>query len=356
MANWVTGSTDTGTDLNTRAIMRNSVLLVGEGNESAVKEKLFSITGTADAATYFKTGSLAAEIIKILIQNGANNIKGILVGDYGASKTYESVDGAYAAALNVSLEDDTIKCIVLDTSSTVSLFETLKDHLDTADDNDMFRYGVIGLPAKTETTAYGTQAQTLDSKRIFLVGPNVVDSSNVEKDGAVTAAGLTGLIMSDTDDPALPLNYIPILGCSGTSRVMLRTDRNNLANAGVVALYPEDGQAIVWRLVTTYTNEDKAWAEGSTIFIADDVLDSVMTKLKENYKRTKNVQRVLDSIRTDVIGVLEDKQGMEIIKDFDSNTVSVVIDPEDKFGALVDYEFQVVTPLYTITIRQHMKV
>lgn len=356
MANWVTGSTDTGADLNTRAIMRNSVLLVGEGNESAVKEKLFSITGTADAATYFKTNSLASEIIKMLIQNGANNIKGILVGEYGADKTYISVDDAYEAALNISLADDTIKCVVLDTSSTASLFTTLKEHLDTAEDNDMFRYGVIGLPTGSIDTAYGIQAQALNSKRMFIVGPNVVNADNVERDGAVAAGGLAGLIMSDTSDPALPLNSVPILGCSGTVRVMLRTDRNNLANAGVVALYPEDGQAIVWRLVTTYSNEDKVWSEGSTSFIADDVLDSVMAKLKTNYKRTKNVQRVLDSIRTDVIGVLEDKQGLEIIKNFDSNTVSVVEDPDDKYGALVDYEFQVVTPLYTITIRQHMKV
>ena len=86
------------------------------------------------------------------------------------------------------------------------------------------------------------------------------------------------------------------------------------------------------------------------------MLASVIAKLRANYKRTKNVTRILNSIKTDVITVLEEKEGLEIIQEFDRATVSVVKDPDDIYGALVDYEFKVVTPLYTITITQHMKV
>ena len=82
----------------------------------------------------------------------------------------------------------------------------------------------------------------------------------------------------------------------------------------------------------------------------------MITTLQATYKRTKNTARILDAIRTTVIGILEAKEGLEIIENFDKNTVSVIQDPNDIYGALVDYEFDVVTPLYTITITQHMKL
>ena len=76
--------------------------------------------------------------------------------------------------------------------------------------------------------------------------------------------------------------------------------------------------------------------------------------LRANYKRTKNVTRILDAIKTDVKTVLETLEGLEIIENFDPATLTVVKDPRDTYGALVDYEFDVVTPLYTITIKQHL--
>ena len=95
---------------------------------------------------------------------------------------------------------------------------------------------------------------------------------------------------------------------------------------------------------------------GTTRMIADNVLESVETRLRAKFKRTKNVTRILASIRTEVIDVLTEKNGLEIIENFDPATVSVIKDPTDTYGALVDYEFDVVTPLYTITITQHMKI
>ena len=53
---------------------------------------------------------------------------------------------------------------------------------------------------------------------------------------------------------------------------------------------------------------------------------------------------------------MEKIQGLEIIENWDEATLTVARDPQDLYGALVDYEFDVVTPLYTITIRQHMKL
>ena len=111
----------------------------------------------------------------------------------------------------------------------------------------------------------------------------------------------------------------------------------------------------IHRLVTSYTT-DVIWQEGTTRFIADTVLETIENTLRANYKRTKNVTRILDSIKTTVKGILENFEALEIIENFDPSTLTVVKDPSDIYGALVDYEFDVVTPLYTITINQHMKL
>ena len=190
--------------------------------------------------------------------------------------------------------------------------------------------------------------------------PHFIDSSNTAYAGIYGAAGLASLIMTETSDPALPMNGVEFTGFSGTNMTLLKADKDTLEKGGITAIVGNSTPA-VWRLVTTRTKdsntaEDIIWHEGSTLFIADNVLETMISTLQATYKRTKNTTRILDSIKTTVIDILEEKEGLEIIENFDKNTVSVVQDPEDIYGALVDYEFDVVTPLYTITITQHMKL
>ena len=78
--------------------------------------------------------------------------------------------------------------------------------------------------------------------------------------------------------------------------------------------------------------------------------------LRANYKRTKNVVRILNAIRDDIKINMEKMEAAEIIENWDEATLTVVKDPKDAYGALIDYEFDVVTPLYTMTINQHMKL
>jgi hypothetical protein len=136
---------------------------------------------------------------------------------------------------------------------------------------------------------------------------------------------------------------------------MLESEKSLLAANGVTVLYNSNGVPAIHRLVTSYT-KDEVWHEGTTRFIADHVLETVEGTLRANYKRTKNVARILDSIKTTVKGVLENFEALEIIENFDPSTLTVVKDSSDMYGALIDYEFDVVTPLYTITINQHMKL
>lgn len=352
MANKVTGYTDASGALTTIPKAVKSALVIGKVNgevtDTTIGEKeIFAITGTADAIAVFGANSITQKIVRALIAGGVDNIRGIVVPATG--------DTALADTLEVTLGDSTIKCIIPDdnTSATVS---ALKDHLLVAESNDKFRYACIG--ASEDNTASQTKltvfAKTVDCDRIFIPGATLLQSDAVA-DPQVIAAGLAAAIMTETDDPALPLNGVTFKGFNGMQRTMLEAEMNALANAGITPVYMEGSVPAIFRLVTSKI-DDPVWQEGTVRFVADYVLESNETLLRANYKRTKNVTRVLNAIRDDIKINMEKMEGLEIIENWDEATLTVARDPMDLYGALVDYEFDVVTPLYTITIRQHMKL
>ena len=352
MANKVTGSTDASGALTTIPKAVKSVLVIGkvkgEATDKTIKEKeIFAITGTADAIAVFGSESITQKIVRTLIAGGCDNIRGIVVPATGET--------ALADALEVTMSDNTIKCIVADSNDTATV-SAVKDHLIVAESNDKFRYACFAPSAEntasqTKLTAY---AKTIDYNRIFIPGATLLQS-DAEADPQVIAAGLAAAIMTETDDPALPLNGVTLKGFNGMQRTMLESEMNALANAGVTPIYMEGSTPAIFRLVTSKT-DDQVWQEGTTRFIADYVLESNETLLRANYKRTKNVTRILNAIRDDIKINMEKMAGLEIIENWDEATLTVSKDPQDLYGALVDYEFDVVTPLYTITIRQHMKL
>ena len=359
MANKIIGRTDTTGNVSVVTNSDRAVLLVGTGVDET-KEVLFQINSTTEASTHFGPGSNASEIVRILIRNGVTNIKGICVGDVGESeKPYTKATDAYAAALTKSMSAEDIMCIILDKSDK-TLYSVVKEHLAEAETEDLYRYAVVGCGSSVSTTTLAiAEATAVDSDRMFIPYPNMVNDAGTVVDGSITAAGIAAAIVTQTNDPALPVSGVPMNGYGGVAVKLLKTEFDSLCDGCVVPIYVEGGVPYIYRLVTTSQKDagkDSIWQDAPTRLIADDVLDSVMAKLRANYKRTKNVSRVLNAIKTDVISVLEDKEGLEIIQNFDRDTVSVIRDPNDIYGALVDYEFQVVTPLYTITITQHMKV
>ena len=354
MANKVTGSTDTSGALTTAPSILKSILVVGTKKENSTTEieenTIFGITGTADAKAIFGDNAVVEKIVKVLIQNGADYINGMILG---------SSETAMADALEASMSDKSIKVIITEDNDTTTI-AALKDHLTLCENNDMFRYGVIAPTEEasaTQTTLVAF-AETVDSDRIFI--PSTLPTLNgTVVDPQVTAAGLGALIMTETDDPALPMNGVSMAGFSGLTRTMLETEMKILANNGITPLYLEGTSPTVYRLVTScVTDESKhaVWQEGTTRFIADYVLENNENMLRANYKRTKNVARILNAIKGDIKINMEKFEAAEIIENWDESTLTVVKDPNDQYGALVDYEFDVVTPLYTITITQHMKL
>ena len=359
MANKVTGSTDTSGALTTSPTSPKSILIVGkqttvvnEGDTQALADLqkpnvIFDITGTADAINKFGSNSIVSKMVRVMIAGGVDNIKGIV--------TDSKSESAYADALEVSLADPTIKVVVAD-NNDANTVSAVKDHLAVAEANDKFRYSVFApsaddVKSQVELVAY---AKTIDCDRIFIPGA-VLLQNDINADPQVTASGLASAIMAETDDPALPLNGVELKGFDGMSRVMLEAEMKVLAESGITPVYLEGTSPAIYRLVTSKL-DDKVWQEGTVRFVADYVLESNENLLRANYKRTKNVARILDSIKGDTDINMQNIERLEIIENWDSSTLTVTKDPKDNFGALVDYEFDVVTPLYTITITQHMKI
>lgn len=354
MANKVTGSTDTSGALTTAPSILKSILVVGTKGEdvtaSIEANTIFGITGTADTIAAFGNGKVA-KMVKVLIQNGADYIYGMIVDS--------SAETPIADALEASMAEKSIKVVLTDGNDATTI-AALKDHLTLCEKNDMFRYAVVS-PSEEQSATQTTLvafAKTVDSDRIFIPAAlPVLNGSTV--DPQVASAGLAGLIMTETNDPALPMNGVSMAGFSGLTRTMLESEMKILANNGITPLYLEGTQPTVYRLVTScVTDEAKhtIWQEGTTRFIADYVLETNENMLRANYKRTKNVVRILNAIKGDIKVNMEKFEAAEIIENWDESTLTVIKDPQDMYGALVDYEFDVVTPLYTITITQHMKL
>jgi phage tail sheath gpL-like len=331
------------------------VCIVASATTATDKNKAFQVFSTTDAETKWGAGSVASKLAGILLKNGVPLIYGIIPSAPSEGTLTKVV--AYDNAMTELLRYPDIQIVITDEVDT-SIHAKVRDHMDLAGSQDIFRYGVVGLNS-SDSALLGTAASALNSERMFLAGNNVLDSDGTVMSGIYSAAGLASLISVETDDPALPMNGVSMMGFSGNEKVLLTTEKDALVNAGVTPLYSNAGKPTVYRLVTTYTKDanaqaDPTWQEGTTMFITDDVLSSCQKVIRSNYKRTKNVARILNAMRTDIISVLQTKNDLEIIENFDPKLVSVVKDPNDIYGALIDYEYDVVTPLYTVTIRQHM--
>ena len=339
-----------------------SVCIIGTGTKD-VKTKeneLLTIFSIADGEAKFGANSDTAKMIEVLFKNGVKSVFAIMadkLSDLG--KGSDEAENKYGKAFDELLKYNHIKILLVDKTDP-KIIAKLKDHLDLAESQDILRYAVVGTDSDTneKLTEF---AGTLNSKRMFVPGPQVLGSGGKAVSPLMSCAGLASLISTETNDPALPMNGVMMNGFYGVSRVLLKTECDALANGGVTPLCGDNGKPTIYKLMTTYTKDnnkqtDHTWSDGTTILIADKVLDDCRNRIKSKYKRTKNVARILDAMRTDIIDVLQTNEGLEIIQNVDTNTISVIKDPNDVFGALIDYEFDVVTPLYTVTIRQHVKL
>jgi hypothetical protein len=357
----VKGTTDTTGASSVLAGTSKTIVVVGVKGASVptlTPNKLVSILSTKDASSKFGDNTKVVNMVKTLITNGVKDIKGILVDAVVAPATIGTV---YESALDVLLGNPNIKFILLDTQETTVLAK-LKTHLNVAEAEQMRRYGVTAIPSTiTDIATMPDWVETnADHKRIFVAGPTALNDDGTDAEPLLLASALCAILATETNDPALPASGVATVGFGGVKQIMLTSEMEALTSAGITLFTMDGGEMVTYKVVTSAVtlNSDGVviYHDATTILIDDYIMDKVRAKLKANYPRTKNVARVLDSMRGDVVNELSDANALEIIENFDEKLVSVIKDSSDIYGALVDYTFDVVTPLYTITLTQHMKL
>ena len=357
----VIGHTDTTGSSSVMPGSAKSVCVIcGKGDDggTGTEMKLLPIFSTSDAKSKIGDNEIANKMIKSLINK---RVTQIFVMIPGAEMVEGEATGRldYEGALRELISYD-ISIVLVDDLNTVDP-RIVKEYLDMAEEEDKYRYSVLSAPFTAVEDLVVFQ-ESVNHDRIFIPGPMLTDHDGNTVEPEVTCAALAAVISTETIDPALPMNGVELKGFGGVEKILLKSELEYMVDNGITPIYSEvvGGAPNVYRLVTSHTKTgaevDRTWQEGTTRFIADDVLHSVRTRILSKYKRTKNVTRILDAMKTDVIDVLSTKQELEIIENLDTSTVSVIKDPDDLYGALIDYEFDVVTPLYTVRITQHMKL
>ena len=299
-----------------------------------------AVTSQEEAETVFGATSAMAALCRVLLLNGAPEVRCAAV-DTGA----DAQDYAAAFAL-LALEED-VGLVVCDSQDT-DVHAALQESIETAGENSKYRMGIVEVQGNA--AALTAAAEDRNSERMVLVGPCT------ETAGAAAAA-VCGALAGEAD-PALPLNGARLYGLGQLSWAVQESQVTGLIQDGVTLLERTGGAICVVRGVTTRTTTngaaDATWREITTVRIVDDVIPGIRQALRAQFSRSKNTLQTRGAIRTQVIVQLEDKLAREIIDGYDNVTVEA--DAEDPTVCRVQFDFTVAHGLNQIYLTAHITV
>ena len=279
-------------------------------------------------------------ILKLLFQNGASTVTAVRVADEGTLADYEA---AFAV-----LEGQEAQVVVCD-SADVSVQQALRAAVENASACRRERIAVVGGSGET--------AAELNSERMVLVGPDMLDGAGQTLPGVFAAAAVAGVIAAGTD-PAVPLNGAELRGLGGLAATYSDNEIDLLVRGGVTPLECVAGVTAPVRGITTRTTTggaaDATWRELTTILIVDDIVPAVRDALRSKFARTKNTARNRGAIRSQVIVELEKKVAAEVIDSY--GEVTAAADPDDPTVCLVEFSFAVAHGLNQIYLTVHITV
>ncbi len=261
----------------------------------------------------------------------------------------------YAGAFKALEAEENVQIVICD-SGDLTVQQALRTSLESASAARRERVGVVGMSG-ADTTALTARAKELNSERMVLVGPDVLDSSGKELSGVFAAAAVAAAI-AITRDPAIPLNGEELTGLGGVSELYDDNAVDLLVQGGVTPLEAVGGVVSPIRGITTRTTtggvQDATWRELTTILIADDVIPTIRQSLRTRFTRTKNTTQTRGAIRSQVIVELENKLKAEIIDSY--GDVAVSASEEDPTVCLVEFSFAVAHGLNQIYLTAHITV
>jgi len=304
-----------------------------------------------DAEAKIGTGTTIPDLVEAVINNGGREIYLTTIDTVEVE-----LDDKYNAALDLISNDDARQSIIiLDIAAEATVTVAIKAWLSLMETANRHRYYIPGIVAGDDTIPeHKTAALAFADKRIIYPGTTTLEAGGGDTSGTIQAARFAGIFASETADPALPLNSVVVQGPIGLKDVITTVVADDLVDNQVTAMIANGGNIEIYRTVTTST--DANYEAFTTVLTEDYTLDRVLTRLKTDFKRNKKSDRILNAIRDSVIDELLTVESLEIIEDFDQDSVVVRADPQDSFGALVDYAINIVTPLYTLTVKQNLTI
>lgn len=301
------------------------------------------LTSYSAGAAHFGEEGTMAKLLRLLFLNGASTVAAVRV----QAEDYES---AFAV-----LEKEDVQVVVCD-SGELTVQQALRTHVTAASSARRERIGVVGSSGET-VSQLAARAAALNSERMVLVGPDVLDSSGTRLSGVYAAAAVAGAIAAGKD-PAVPLNGVELQGLGGVSAALSDTEIDTLVRAGVTPLESVAGTVSPIRGITTRTTTgeapDTTWRELTTILIVDDVIPTIRDALRSRFTRTKNTARTRSAIRSQVIVELEKKVMAETIDSY--GQVTAAPSEEDPSVCEVEFSFAVAHGLNQIYLTAHITV
>ena len=286
-------------------------------------------------------------LLRLLFLGGAGKVVAVRVADEGTLADYK------AAFETLGKQD---MQVMLCDSSELTVQQALRSAVETASSQRKERIAVVGGDGDTAAELV-ERAAGLNSERMVLVGPDVLDSSGARLPGVFAAAAVAAAIAAGRD-PAVPLNGTELYGLGGLTEDYSDNDIDLLVRGGVTPLESVSGVISPVRGITTRTTTggalDATWRELTTILVVDDVIPAVRTALRSKFSRAKNTARSRGAIRSQVIVELEKKVAAEIIDGY--GEVSVTADAEDPTVCLVEFSFAVAHGLNQIYLTVHITV
>ena len=166
--------------------------------------KLYSFARYEEAVTAFGEEEGLTGLVKLLFLNGAAQVKAVPVAE----------EGGYEAAFAVLEAAEDIGVVVCD-SETLSVQQALRQSVCDASEARRERIAVVGGDDE-DVEDLIAHASALNSERMVLVGPDVLDTAGESLSGVYAAAALAGLLASSAD-PAVPINGAALQGLGGVA-------------------------------------------------------------------------------------------------------------------------------------------
>ncbi|NHB90752.1 phage tail sheath C-terminal domain-containing protein [Photorhabdus cinerea] len=230
--------------------------------------------------------------------------------------------------------------IIVSPFSTQTALRALRTHLDKTG-NAMEQRGAIGVAGWTGTLATGTTlAGEINAGRLTLGW--YPGSAKLPAE----LAAAYGAVIASEEDPARPLNTLPLTGMDITP-VTHRASRNEQENAlhnGLTPIEVGAGNRVqIVRAITTYTRnaegvDDIALLDLTTIRTLDYTRKACRERISQRFPRDKLNERTRQKVRSELLDVLLKLEESEILENVEENKDKLLVERNDKDPNRLDAE------------------